>query len=220
MDMLELTRLRTTPAGGEHGRRSEMDMLERFMGDVAEHEMTVLHDDGLYRHVRFKKPDTIGFYFDLITWPGHLTVAGDMGTYTFRRLPDMFDFFTSPTINAQYWAEKTGGAAGVEQYSPRLFRQRVTEAYDEHVQEDPGAEHLGELWDRIVDCVLDRSDEEREALAAAGAFSDPNFEFYDSWEWHLTDYTFHFLWCCHAIRWGVEKYKASIPAVAETEAAL
>lgn len=32
-----------------------MDIAARFARDTAQHEMTVLHDDGLYRHLRFQR---------------------------------------------------------------------------------------------------------------------------------------------------------------------
>lgn len=49
----------------------ETEARERFDVDVAEHKMTVLRDEGLYRHLRFQKPGTSCYYFDLVTWPGH-----------------------------------------------------------------------------------------------------------------------------------------------------
>lgn len=66
---------------------------KRFLGDVAKHQMTILRDDGVNRHVRFKQPNSSNMFFDLITWPGCLCYTGDMGTYVFRRLEDMFEFF-------------------------------------------------------------------------------------------------------------------------------
>ena len=52
---------------------------ERFAKDTATHAMTILRDDGLYRHLRFKRPNTSSYYFDIITWPGYLAITGDMG---------------------------------------------------------------------------------------------------------------------------------------------
>lgn len=80
---------------------------ESFMRDVATHEMTVFRDDGLYRHIRFRRPNTMRTHFDLITYPGYLCYSGDMGTYVFSRLDDMFEFFrTDRDINPGYWSEK------------------------------------------------------------------------------------------------------------------
>lgn len=77
---------------------------ERFAADTSEHRMRILHDDGLYRHLRFSAPGTYIYGFDLITWPGFLAIAGDMGERVFSRISDMFGFFESDTgrINPGY----------------------------------------------------------------------------------------------------------------------
>ena len=80
-------------------------LVDQFNRDIEHHQMTVLHDEGLYRHIRFQNPGNSMYWFDLITWPGSLTIKGDMGTWTFSRLTDMFEFFTGH-INTSYWAEK------------------------------------------------------------------------------------------------------------------
>lgn len=178
----------------------------RFKGDTDKHEMTVLHDDGLYRHLRFKEPGTSTYYFDLVTWPGYLTISGDMGCYTFARIEDMFGFFSNS--GPDYWAEKIQGSGYVQEYSERLFREHVTQAYNDHVEEDPGDTRLGNLWDEIVWAVLGGSEDEHEARAAAARFKFESFEFYDSWEWSLQDFTYRYLWCCEAIPWGIQQYRS------------
>lgn len=83
-----------------------------FLADVAHHQLTVLRDDGLYRHLRFSKPGSNDMRFDVVTWPGFLAYSGDMGCFVFERLDDMLAFFRRPytgpglTINERYWAEK------------------------------------------------------------------------------------------------------------------
>src|SRR5690348_13144744 len=97
---------------------SKEDNCEQwFLKDVSTHEMIVIRDDGANRHIRFKRPGTSCMYFDLITWPGYLCYTGDMGTYVFSRLEDMFEFFRTDrdynkrkgrelSINPKYWGEK------------------------------------------------------------------------------------------------------------------
>ena len=68
------------------------EVHERFKKDTAEHQMTVLRDDGLYRHLRFRKPGTGIYGFDIVTWPGYLAISGDMGASMFTRLEDMIQF--------------------------------------------------------------------------------------------------------------------------------
>lgn len=97
-----------------------MSKLIRFIRDVSSHQLSVIRDNGLYRHLRFSRPNTRAYSFDIVTWPGYLAVTGDMGTWTFSRITDMFEFFTdthfgrrdSFHINPGYWSEKFEAGAG------------------------------------------------------------------------------------------------------------
>lgn len=140
----------------------EADVKERFTNDTANHQMTVLHDDGLYRHVRFKAPDTGMYYYDLITWPGHLTISGDMGTWTFARSRDMFEFFRAnrpDRINADYWAEKlqhgaSGGRDSAKEYDEGIYRQVVKDEVESYVEDlTPGAAAAlrADVQERLLD---------------------------------------------------------------------
>lgn len=241
-------------------------IAERFARETAKHRMTVLHDDGLYRHLRFTQMHlcndaewrtTNGFYwFDLITWPGSLTINGDCGTYTFSRITDMFGFFRSRYgINPQYWAEKVQGETRVQSYSEDKFRQQVKQDAANAEEEYPGLSaaieerFYGVLaeWDtthedsarRALDefkyvpegalCPVCSDDGERVVLIRKPAYSDTltcpqgcgtklePFAFTDTWEWDLTDWDWTFLWCCHAIQWGIGQHDAK-KAAAEPQA--
>lgn len=116
---------------------------DRFERDVAAHQMTVLHEEGVYRHIRFGRPDSSSMHFDLITYPGYLVYSGDMGCYVFSRLRDMFEFFRTDRldtkdpsklhINRGYWSEKLEAVdgnrrqAGATEFSPEKFRQVIKE---------------------------------------------------------------------------------------------
>ena len=74
----------------------DTEFLEQFKRDVDRHQLQVLRDDGLYRHVRFlrtavdpetgKREKSSFYWFDLITWPGCLAVARSWCTrWTSRR---------------------------------------------------------------------------------------------------------------------------------------
>lgn len=124
---------------------------EQFLRDVAEHELTVLRDEGVDRHLRFRKPGTSCYGFDLITWPGHLLITGDCGSFLFQRLEDMFQFFRSGQgrdpnglgLNPQYWSEKLiatdcngrrGGAA--TEFSQEKFEASIKRWFDDHFEEE------------------------------------------------------------------------------------
>jgi hypothetical protein len=117
--------------------------VKRFARETAEHQMTVLHNDGLYRHLKFRNPKNSMYWFDLITVPGALIFQGDGDSFVFRRLTDMFEFFRGPVgeINPHYWSEKlTSSDRGqVMKYDQELLRKlvedQVTEAIDDEAKE-------------------------------------------------------------------------------------
>ncbi|MDV7244510.1 MULTISPECIES: hypothetical protein [Rhodococcus] len=198
------------------------DAKKMFATYVEKHEMTVLKDDGLYRHIRFQTPGSSIFWFDLITWPHNLVVTGDVHSYQFARMDDMFEFFTVHAgarggINPGYWAEKIRGDNPAISFSEEKFKQQVVEYFmdNRHAYTDKV-----ELWKTIRADVLDSAyayslDDARHVLnnfRYRNYFPDEEFEFADVWEWDLTDYDHHYLMACHAIVWGIAKYRAEVTA--------
>lgn len=187
----------------------------QFDNSVTEHEMTVLQDHGLYRHLRFRRPGTGIYGFDLITWPGHLVITGDLETYHFSRIPDMFEFFNDygdRSINPHYWGEKLRGEIKYTRYSPEMFTQRVVQDFWERRHE---RERNTRLWQAIREDVLAHAYDEHEARIAVrdfyfdGGIEPDTFEFYDTWEWDVTDCDWRYLISLHAIVWGIAKYRAA-----------
>jgi hypothetical protein len=182
-----------------------------FLKDVSTHKMTVLLDNGLHRYIKFTKPDKSYYlHFTLTTWPGYLCISGDMGCFVFSRLPDMFEFFrTDRDINPQYWAEKVQAqnchGNGIEEYDEEVFHERVKEVFEQH--EFASEEEKQECWKEITYSVL-RAENEYEAHDQARQFECNDFTFSDFWEHKLRSYTYHYLWCCYAIKWGIKQYDA------------
>jgi len=200
-------------------KRDVMSQIaKQFPGNVAEHEMTVLRDDGVHRHVRFAKPGTGSFSFNLITWPWYLAYSGDMGHYMFCRLDDMFEFFRGHKlegdrypINPGYWAEKVVAedhATGLEVFSPDKFREAVREYLRD-------AEASRDVTRAVREDVLSSADEGRDyAMRSVYEFHRDGFSFDDFSEQSCLDWSYRFAWCCHAIAWGVAKYDAAKAAAA------
>lgn len=95
-------------------------------------QMEILQDDGVHRHVRFARPKTSIGYFNLVTWPGHLSISGDVESFTFTREHDMFDFFGGrrSRINPHYWAEKcVAGRDQLTSYDQEYARQQVIDYF-------------------------------------------------------------------------------------------
>jgi hypothetical protein len=197
---------------------------DSFLRDVRDHEITIIKDDGVYRHLRFKRKDSGTFWFDIVTWPGFLAYSGDMGAYMFSRCDDMLDFFRMDSddfnyksdkklnINPYYWSEKLESVSqyggGTLEYDEDAFRERVTEFFDDYCRDAEFDEtQRDELWEEISDSVLSYADEEHRAYDAVSEFSEGDFEFVDFFDAGSTNrYTYHFIWCLYAIVWGIGLY--------------
>ena len=216
-----------------HGLEIEMTTEQKFLSDVAEHQMTVIRDDGLHRHIRFKRPGTMCMHFDLITWPGYLCYTGDMGTYVFRRLDDMFEFFRTDrmgrrsghalAINRSYWAEKIEAADrcdGVKKFSEERFNRAVLEhliSWLRDHRDDTTRDERRDLWDAVMFEVLGADGDSggyRKQVAAHDFSHKVNdlvgeFYFRDFWERTVDDWTYRYVWCCYALAWGIQRYDDS-----------
>lgn len=189
-------------------RDIEAEVEQRFRTDTAGHELRILHDDGLYRHLLVRNPRSSMYWYEILTWPGSLSIRGDMGSgYVFSRERDMFPFFRSERgrINAHYWSEKlSSGRDSVREYSEHVVRQRIVEAFLEDVRWNGAPRGLGEaLRAGILNRDLYFEDEARGLLEN---FEFKGYSFDDLWEWDLRDFDPAFLWCCHAIVAGIAQY--------------
>jgi hypothetical protein len=193
---------------------------ESFLKNVANHEMQVILDDGIHRHIRFKNPKDSTQWFELVTWPDYLAYVGDMGSYTFSRLKDMFEFFrTAPKgetglhINPSYWGEKLEAVErhnGYHQFAPDKVREQIEEKVVEWVEEYGfGKEEVESLREELSDHIC-YDDGLSEAYSSVGSFhieiAGHDLRFEDIFEWVWEDFTGRYIWCCYALAWGIKKY--------------
>lgn len=212
-----------------------MTTEQEFLKEVSSHVMEIIKDDGLHRHIRFRKPGTMCMHFDFITWPGYLCYSGDMGTYVFSRLDDMFEFFRTDRdyaqrqgkqlgINTGYWAEKLQAVDGNRHKASAMeldedrFRKAINEYRVEWIRlaKEEGTLDKGQrrdLWEAVDHEVLGELDNGGErAVYAAYDFSwrdgrdKGSWYFQDLFERNFQRYTHHFLWCCYALAWGIQTY--------------
>jgi len=197
-----------------------------FLKDVSTHVVEVIRDDGLFRHIRFKRPGTMCMHFDLITWPGYLCYTGDMGTYVFRRLNDMFEFFRTDRMSSYakannltldidpgYWGEKLEAVDrgdGFKEWSVAKFKKRLIEQFNEwadgeNFSVEDKLKAFKILENDVLDCLEDGGKEHayRSAMDCE-IYSNRPFE--DFYEIDTEEYTHYFIWCCYALAWGIAEY--------------
>jgi hypothetical protein len=193
---------------GETAQRELMKITQKsFLADVGKHQMDVLLDDGFHRHLHFRAPETNNQYFELVTWPGCLCITGDMGTFVFRRLQDMFEFFRGHRINEAHWAEKLEAVdrgSGAEKFDAETYIQRITERVTDSLDEDYDRKEgiLAALKEAL------QLDEEHELYAAVYAFEHDSYSILDAWEVSGKVFTGRYQWALHAIVWGIAQYDA------------
>lgn len=193
---------------------------DRFIEDTENHSMEVLMDNGLYRHLKFTNKGSQCYRFDIHTWAGYLCVSGDMGTYVFSRIPDMFEFFRMDDndfnkkhiINPGYWSEKLEAVNsdsarsldgnGYEEFSQEAFRDAVKEEYDNFCEEylDDDDEDVTEAYAEEAQSRKHQLEQLWEELEdeVIGASYDGNIRGYDaamSFRWESDDGELKFDMC-------------------------
>ena len=208
---------------------------KRFDETTQNHQMRIWQDSGVHRHLRFKQPDTSDRWFEIVTWPGSLCIGGDMGTYVFSRVNDMFEFFRKGQINPNYWSEKLESGAkfrGATEFSIDAFRNFVKDAVSTELDCMPSVtdEVINDIVDEIIaDSDVESYSEDVAEMVGALYLQDCEFDSDDIYDWQhehiklrlenlefsqgdMREYTFHFIWCLHAIVWAIEQYdKAKEP---------
>lgn len=199
--------------------KTDKGVFEQFQKDVAEHKLTIKFDlpNINHRHLRFKRPEEGAFWFDIVTWPNHLVIQGDMGCYVFSRVENMLTFFRQPmtdegfSINPPYWGEKLQAHSGYKKFSPEYFEERVLEWCDE--QELSMSDHKklrASVQEDILDPLSYDGGSYESCYRAFSEFScnetgvdGPD----DLWDWGgFNEYEYKYLWCLWAIVWGIHEY--------------
>jgi len=194
---------------------------DSFLKDVSLHRMKIINDNGIYRHIKFSS-GSFNQWFEIVTWPGGLCYTGDMGTYVFSRVEDMFTFFRRDKvkINPQYWSEKCLSESrfgeGIRQFSRDNFEDAIRSEFRNFIEYErekiPGridaiafGKRMRSIWQEINDQLFG-CENEYEAMDAAYTFDENGFRMDDFWEHTITEYTYHFIWCLYAIVWGIQQY--------------
>jgi len=194
---------------------------ESFLKDVENHEMKILKDDGLYRHLRFQKPQTSIYFFDIITFPDGLVYRGDMGEFYFERIEDMLCFFRHPKgkleINIGYWGEKCQAQdvrGGMNEFDSSIWKETIKDYWEEYFEDKIYSEEAKEVWQEL-ETIFHGDDAEWDYVSRVNNFSvshiETRFNLCDLWESLGSGKraTYRFVWCCYAIAWAVIQYDNS-----------
>ena len=199
---------------------------ENFLEDIKNHEMAILLDSGVYRHLRFKRKNTNCYYFDIVTYPNHLVISGDMGCLVASRLNDMFEFYRTAdndfnknknglSINPSYWNEKiVSGRKETKEFSIDRFKEIVNEYIDSSLDGADWSDYeIDELRDDILSEIKYCDDNSVRLFDLINDYkfegdSGRTFQFTDWWDYHSNAevYTFQHIWQCYAIAYAVQEY--------------
>ena len=213
-------------------RAVKKDQVEiDFKKAIQNHGMGILLDEDQHRNISFKSPeDSFVAAFNLITWPGHLCISGDYGSFVFQARTDMFGFFNQDYINPDYWSEKLVAkdvVKGHKEYSFEVLKENI-ESYIESHWEFTSHEQEARVRAKIekhIYSLPEVQEIKRDAYIAVDNFTyklsdEPNwnasvfsttrdvslFQFDSFYEYDSDVYTYRYLWCLNAIVWGVKKY--------------
>lgn len=185
---------------------NKLPTQESFLEDVKDHAMDLKMDVGCHRHIVFGKPKNSNMWFEIVTWPRCLAISGDMGTYVFRRVEDMFAFFRHDEINPDYWSEKLEAVCntdGFEEFSPTKCRADVLD-YISEIEDDDLKE---EVQSEIIDLIDSGDATEEEIRKSLSDFEfNGKFPLYDFCYSDFKDYKYRFIWCLYAITWAIKRY--------------
>lgn len=119
---------------------------ESFLKDVENHKATIILDSKIHRHIHCTSGSSC-YHFDIVTYPGHLVVSGDMGDFVFQRTVDMFEFFRPNNtyledkwIDVGYWggklqASSVRGQSKFEVFDGDLIIPSVMEHLEEYCED-------------------------------------------------------------------------------------
>lgn len=194
--------------------------LETFLDKVKDHQLTINLDQGLYKDLTIKKPNCIDAHYHITTRPGYLFFTGDMGSFVFSRIDDMFSFFRSEdySINPTYWSEKVQAESvfgdGVKSYDPEKVRSDLQSELETFIDDlDLDDEDYNDKVEEATNAIdeIDCSDvyELVEAIRSWDPDLAGGLDLCDFWENGTDTHTYYYIWCCFAVVHAINLYDAA-----------
>lgn len=187
---------------------------ELFERDIAEHVATIEHDDGVFRRVKCAKPGTNVYAFNVVTWPGHLCIEGDMGTFVFSRLRDMFGFFRSGDaggINPSYWEEKctaSDTSGSIRKFDGEVAMRSLRDDCD--TWDDRHPQSAKDDFLAAAQAHIDNGCDTRGMYEFLYNYDGdgPPIDVCDFGSGAFESFSSRYVWCCRAIVWAIAQYDA------------
>lgn len=188
--------------------------FSEFEADVSEHQMTIENDNDVFRSILFSRQESRASYFRIITWPNHLAISGDMGDYSFCRTHDMFNFFNQKVgnINPSYWSEKITSDSTFSPHKKFAWGNFEASLLEELQLQNEELD-ANELRQKLKEVLLFVEPDEHGAISLIRGW-DGICELHDveleldpsSSNLRMESFSYHFIWCLHAIVWGIDQY--------------
>ncbi|MFI9052544.1 hypothetical protein [Streptomyces sp. NPDC053427] len=192
---------------------------ERFDGEVEGAAMTVLKDDGAYRHLRFVFPRASWAWCEVVTWPGALVLRGGLGSWMFVDTEDVTKLFRpnshSERVNPLYWEGKLAPGSGTARvHSPERAVAHIRQTVADMADTFPRLPY--DIDSDLLDgrLVNDLSTEGglRAAIRAFEEMHGCSYEglYFDVESWDLKRFDPWFLLACVVLPWAVEQLDAAL----------
>lgn len=187
---------------------------ESFLNDVKDHVLTVNLDHGVYRDMHIGKPNSSDMHYNITTRPGYLMFTGDMGSFVFNRLSDMFVFFRGKRINLGYWEEKltaVDGRRGAKEFDSEKAKNELQDCLAEFIKDlDVDDDEFREKVINATVSIKDIDYSDEYSLVGAIRDWDPDIagglDLSDFFEASVDSYTYRYVWCCYAIMHAIKLY--------------
>ena len=189
---------------------------EEFAVMLRDHEMTIEHDDGLYRHLHCRSSKHCFDWFDIVTWPGSLAFSGDLGSYTFSRTDDMLGFFAGKDgrdLPFDYWAQKAVAVdrhSGMKTHSKRALLQFVVDRAKDMISDLEDGDRKGRR--EIIEAARELIDDVRhcntwfEMTDTVVNFNKAGLSFEDAESLPDPVLVQRFYLACRCINWAANRY--------------
>jgi len=202
------------------GKFLEVSNHSQFMAEMAKHTLTIKQDDGHYKHLVMAEAGEFENAFEVIAFPHHIMITGDMGTYCFSRTLDMMKWFikdgdkaiASPQIELHRWYSKlvsTDSYLGAKKKSLTLAKQEVEQNRDFYINEYPDqASIINSAFDDLIDYAEMGVEMLLIEMYGFSFTIDGNEHqpFTDFEADTVEAYVSQFAWCCYAINFAIGEY--------------